>query len=186
MSEFSESYHFPNSDLDTLYERLKAGGMRGRLYGPSMNRWVSFVPYEGACPGHQFLAGPAAKFGGSLSMLAGKPVLEYIYAEGHMWFACLWENGEVAAHYSCDWEDGEPKIESRNAERLRQLPIQDRMAVADGLAPKLDTESLGEEEPRAYLFAEGLGLPVYKWTSAQYLAADARAGEQRNDGGIEI
>ena len=183
MSEFSESFHFPNSELDTLHRKLKAAGMKGRLYGPSDNGWVSFVPYEHACPGHRLLAGPLTKFGGALSRIAGKPVLEYIYAEDHMWFACLWEKGEVAAHYSCDWEEGTPKVESRNAERLRQLPALNRMGVADGLAAKISSETLAEEEPRAYLFADGLGLPVYRWISAHYLSAD---GSQRNDGGLEV
>ena len=183
MSEFSESFHFPNSDLDTLFEKLKAAGMKGRLYGPSDNRWISFVPYANACPGHRFLAGPMTKFGGSLSRVTGRPVLEYIYAEDHMWFACLWEKGEVAAHYSCDWEEGTPKVEMRNVERFRQLPALDRMAVTDGLATNVSLQTLTEEEPRAYHFAEGLGLPVYQWISAQYIAAD---GPNRNDGGIEV
>jgi len=183
MSEFSESFHFPNSDLDTLCQKLKAAGMKGRLYGPSDNGWVSFVPYENACPGHRFLAGPLTKFGGALSTIAGRGVLEYIYAEDHMWFACLWENGEVAAHYSCDSEEGTPKVESRRVERLRQLPAQNRMSVADGLPAKLSIEKLAEEEPPAYLFAEGLGLPVYRWISAHYISAD---GGSRDDGGREV
>lgn len=186
MSEFSESYHFPNSDLNTLFDKLKGASMRGRLYGPSMNRWVTFVPLEGICRGHKFLAGPPGKFGGLLNSVTGRPVLEYIYAETQMWFACVWERGEVVGHYSCDWLDGTPKVESRNVARLLQLPTQERLSVTDGLAPKVSADDLDPENPLAYRFAQGLGLPMYQWCSAHYLAMAVNAGQEPDDGGLEV
>jgi hypothetical protein len=186
MSEFSESFHFPNSDLNTLFDKLQAGRMRGRLYGPSMNRWASFVPLEGVCQGHKFLAGPPGKFGALLGQVTGRPVLEYIYAEDQMWFAGVWERGEVAGHYSCDWVDGSPKVESRNVGRLMQLPMEDRAAVAEALKPQVNADDLDPGNPLAYRFADGLGLPVYQWCSAHYLAMALQSGSGPDDGGLEV
>src|SRR5215469_10008389 len=109
MSEFSESFHFAQSTRDEIAASLKAAGMKGVLFGPSATGWVTFVPLEG-CPGHQFLAGPTTDFSNILSRISGKPVVEWVYAEDHLWFAFLAEAGDRIAAYTGDWSEDAPFV----------------------------------------------------------------------------
>jgi hypothetical protein len=187
MSEFSESFHFPRSKRDDVAAKLKAAGMKGVLYGPSRSGWVTFVPYEG-CQGHQFLAGMESQFGGKLSALASNDVLEWVYAEDHEWHAMLWRRGELVAHYSCDWNDDEVRVEAsdRAIAELASLPAEPNAQgeLTDALAHDVDEDMLFEHEPPAYRFAQALGLPQYEWTSSQYATADGAAAP--TDGGFAI
>ena len=187
MSEFSESFHFAKADRDQLKKALGNAGMKGVVWGPSDTGWVTFIPFEG-CKGHSILSSPRTDFAGKLSKIAGKPVLIWLFAEDHEWHTVLWRDGAKVAHYVCDWNEDDVRVDANDTTlaELQKLPMRSGRGseVADCLAKNLDQEDLLDGEPRAYRFAEALGLPKYQWASSQYLTMDWSEGEEEE--GVEV
>ena len=176
MSEFSESFHFAHSTREEIAASLQAAGMKGALFGPSKTGWVTFVPLEG-CEGHQFLTGPRSDFSNTLSRITSKTVLEWVYAEDHLWFVLLAQGGRRIAAYTGDWSEDEPVVQSDNPEDFLTLPAHggaDRI-IREAMPATLEEKDIFGSTPHAYRLAEALGLPKYQWLSSQYLTADMPA-----------
>jgi hypothetical protein len=189
MSEFSESFHFAQSTRDEIAASLGKAGMKGVLFGPSETGWVTFVPLEG-CAGHQFLSGPNTDFSNTLSRITGKTVLEWVYAEDHLWFALLAEGGKRVASYTGDWSEDEPAVESDgdSLNHFIRLPAEANAAekIRASMPAQLSEADLMGGTPHAYRLAEALGLPKYQWLSSQYMTADMAGGELEDDDGMVI
>lgn len=186
MSEFSESFHFADAEPDKVAKALETAGLNGVVWGPSDTGWVSFVPFD-SCPGHAMLSSPGTDFAGKLSKIADKPVLIWLYAEDHCWYAILWRDGERVAAYGCDWNDDITVDATEGAvAEFQKLPMRAGMAaqIADALPAELDDDALLADQPNAYRFAEALGLAEYQWKSSQTLTMDTTQGE--NHEGLQV
>ncbi|MEL6979388.1 MAG: hypothetical protein AAGM38_12020 [Pseudomonadota bacterium] len=176
MSEFSESYHIKTTNAPEIERRLAAADLGGYVYGPK-NGWLTFIPYfhHEAYDRRE----PVYSFSKKLHNAAESPVLEYVYAEDHLWYFAVVTAERPPLVFSYVW-DGPPELE------ITFEPGDLEGVLSYGtIKPYLIEERGPWEAPIAYAFAEAVGLPRYKWLSPDYLE---RHGEESalNEGWRQI
>lgn len=159
MSEFSSSFHIRTSDPAATLRQLRAAKFAGIVYGPA-NGWLTFVPY-GHLPAYA-RAGDDWRFAQELSARLRANVLHYAYAEDHGWSFAFLRPGERLCRFAC-WWDPEPSIERDQFDPGALASLVPLESILPLLEPVVGNDIL--QEPRAYRFAELLGLPIYRWLS---------------------
>lgn len=166
MSEFSSSFHIRTSDAASAERRLAAARISGLAFGPA-NGWLTFVPYANS-PGLD--ARDPVGAATALANAAGSFVLQYTYAEDHVWLLALVRPGEPVSSFASSW-DPEPRIERDRLDLTVLDDIVPRSQVEPFLAPARDGP---DGTPRAYGFAQAIGLPAFRWLSPDLIEADAK------------
>ena len=163
MSEFSESYHLRSDRTEDAIQLLQRTGKKGYVF-PSSGGWVSFVAEDGDFEPDQRIVAAASQ-----------PLLHFVSDEDHGWSFTLFEGGNVASGFSCEWENDINSDDSRYSRQALQR-----------LVPTADSELLDEFERRkdpgdfdellsmnpSRLLAEALGLEHYEWLAYDYIASD--------------
>jgi hypothetical protein len=163
MSEFSESYHLRSDRLEDAVELLKRAGLKGFVYPPG-NGWVTFLAEDASFePDPRVVAA------------ARSPLLHYVSAEDHGWSFCLFEQGQPASRYNCDWND-DVQFDDTGYSRpaLERIVPSVQRARLDELEQHLRPEdfddAIGSET--AKILAEAVNLENYDWLSYDYLDRD--------------
>jgi hypothetical protein len=166
MSEFSSSFHIRTSDAASAEQRLAAASLSGLAFGPS-NGWLTFVPYANS---RGFDARDPVGAATALANATGSFVLQYTYAEDHMWLLALARPGEPVSSFASSW-DPQPRIERDRLDLTVLDDIVPRPQVEPFLAPGRDGP---DGTPRAYGFAQAIGLPAFRWLSPDLIEADTK------------
>ena len=163
MSEFSESYHLRSNRAEDACDLLRRVGVAGYVY-PAASGWVTFLAEGGSFEPDQRIVAAARQ-----------PLLHYVSAEDHGWSFALFDGGNVACDYRCDWNDDLTFDDSRysRAALQRLVPSMHSEALAEFeqcLRPT-DLDELFESEP-SKLFAQAVGLEHYDWLAYDYVDSD--------------
>ena len=163
MSEFSESYHLRSNRAEDACDLLRRAGIAGYVY-PAASGWVTFLAEGGSFEPDQRIVAAARQ-----------PLLHYVSAEDHGWSFALFDDGDVACAYRCDWNDDITFDDSRYSRATLQRLVPSVQAGAlDEFEQRLhptDFDELFESEP-SKLFAQAVGLEHYEWLAYDYIARD--------------
>lgn len=171
MSEFSESYHIRASDLAQIARKLEEAGLPGLAFPPAKG-WISYVPFaEGDA--YKRLAGEGdGAFAASLSQIVATDVVQYVYAEDHLWAFALCRSGTILGRYMCAWD---PEFAITNDIDVVFLqPYRAGVTSLEDWRPLLQPASYEAvvDEGIPQRFAAELGLGRVDWLSPHYAQAD--------------
>jgi hypothetical protein len=177
VSEFSSSFHIRTNSAPKTERSLRKAKMSGLVFGPA-NGWLTFVPYphsEGI-PDVNDRIGTAS----AIALATEKTVLQFEYAEDHLWSFALVKPDQSTAIFACEWDQEPPAIHD-DFDRSALEGI----AAVSLIEPFLvDSRAAEDGTPHAYGFAEKLGLPAYRWLSPGYVEKDTQ--HFINEGAREI
>lgn len=166
MSEFSSSFHIRTTDAALAERRLVAAKISGLAFGPA-NGWLTFVPYANS---RGFDARDPVGAATALANATGSFVLQFTYAEDHVWLLALVRPGEPVSTFVSSW-DPQPRIERDHLDLTVLDDIVPRSQIESFLVPGRNTP---DGAPRAYGFAQALSLPAFRWLSPDLVEADTK------------
>jgi hypothetical protein len=166
VSEFSSSFHIRTGDAALAERRLVAAKISGLAFGPA-NGWLTFVPFANS---QGFDARDPVGAATALANATGSFVLQYTYAEDHVWLLALARPGGPVSIFVSSW-DPQPRIERDDLDLTVLDDILPRPQLEPFLAPGRDTP---DGAPRAYGFAQALGFPAFRWLSPDLVEADTK------------
>jgi hypothetical protein len=146
--------------------RLVAAKVSGLAFGPA-NGWLTFVPYANS---QGFDARDPVGTATALANATGSFVLQYTYAEDHVWSLVLVRPGEPGSSFVSSW-DPKPRTERDHLDLTLLDDILPKAQVEPFLAPGRNSP---DGEPRAYGFAQAVGLPAFRWLSPDLVEADTK------------
>jgi len=166
VSEFSESYHVYGRSRDELSATLERAGIPGLAF-PTTNDWTTFVPF-GTAKAYVSRVSELGGFATYLSDITNSVVLDYRFAEDHLWGFALCRSGSLIGHYVCAWDPGFSIERDLKDDSLKILRGASRRP--DELEEVLVANSHEDVVDRAVpqRFAELLGLGHVAWLSPAY------------------
>src|SRR5262249_21533666 len=163
MSEFSSSFHIRTRDADLTKRQLLAAKMSGLVFGPA-NSWLTFVP-EVNSKGFDAPGGFVGAI--ALANATNSFVLHYSYAEDHMWSFAAIRPGNPPSLFIHSWYP--PRVVRDQLDLSVFGDIVDGSMIEPYLA---EGPNAPDGTPRAYGFAEALGLPAFRWLSPRLVDVD--------------
>lgn len=176
MSEYSQSYHVRALSRDALVERCRAVGLSGLAFEQG-GGWLTFIPYENS-EGYRGHGEEFGCFGSRLSKLVDGLVLEYWYAEDHLWGFVICDAGRLVAQYICSW-DPEFMVERNvGADALRLIAAEGAIDQIEMILGARSHEQVTNEKLPTR-FAHLIGLMHFEWLSPHYAQIDAQSLVER-------
>jgi len=177
MSEFSESYHLRDVNIDEGVDLLRRSGLMGYVF-PSINNWVSIVAEKNSfAPDRRIV-----------SQNKGL-LLHYVSAEDHGWSFALFEGKKLVSAYDCNWDDEVHINDSRYSfEPLARIFGKNSkkriLAIEHIFHPKNIDEAI-DTEP-SVVFAKAMKLPHFEWFAYDYVAHDYHEHPEEYAGVIKV